>query len=331
MDMLERDLHKAKSLLEFYPYYQLFDHVYPFSNENIKELFSYFDFKDKECLSVLASSDQVLDMFLRGAKQITAFDLNSLTLYYFYLKKAFIASGLSYKDFLNFFCYQDYKDGTNKLAFDSKVFEKICINLPENSYKFWTELFSEYEGQHIRRPIAIFSPDEKNIEVLKKTVAYLDKNNYCKLKDIIDDVDIDFIPSDIKALPALLKKTYDIMYFSNIIQYVDSIFKDDINISEEQNQMQKMNKFKYLIEYLSEYLNENSYMLIGYIFLPHVNDKKTSVFNNKIRNEVFNSQEYYNLYIKAMSSILREQKFNIKSIDQDMCIIRKKNKPLYLS
>ncbi len=107
MSSLEEDIKKAKYLIENHKFYRnrddIFDEIYPFTNENIKEMFDFFDFKDKNCLCVLGSSDQTFDMYLRGAKSVTAFDINPLTKYLFYLKRAALKADLTKEEYLSFF------------------------------------------------------------------------------------------------------------------------------------------------------------------------------------------------------------------------------------
>ncbi len=60
--------------------------IYFKTNEDLVTSYQDFDFKDKEVLSVLASSDQVFTARLLGAKKVDSFDKNSLALYYYYLR-----------------------------------------------------------------------------------------------------------------------------------------------------------------------------------------------------------------------------------------------------
>lgn len=325
MKLLERDMHKAISLLECYPYYNQFDSLYPFCNENIKELFSYFDVENKDCLSILGGSDQVLDLFLNGASSITAFDINSLTKYYFYLKKAALISDISLEEYVNFFCYEDFNyKGCNHMAFNEKTFNKICSNLESDSQFFWTTLFEQYPGSYIRKPISLFNYDEKSIDVLKYSIDYLNPKNYEKLKDIIRNKDIDFISSNINALPAHLSKTYDFMYFSNVLAYYNTIFGDNLNLTKEQNDLEKLKKFGSLLSYMSEYLNKDGYMLAGYLYLPSSKFSKNPLYNKEIRDNIFKNNTYKELYIKSMNYIYRMEKFDIKDPDQDVCLVMKK-------
>ena len=63
-----------------------YDKVYYSTNEQIESLFSSFDFKDKNVLSVLSSGDQALYFLYNGAKRVDVFDQNKLTKYYYFLR-----------------------------------------------------------------------------------------------------------------------------------------------------------------------------------------------------------------------------------------------------
>ena len=136
MTNLEKHIDLAKSVIEHdtdkLPSHNFYG-IYPFANENLIGILNQFDFKDKNCLTVLGSSDQMLDMCLRGAVSITTFDINPLTEYYYYLKKAFLCSSLTFEDYMNFFCYKRNDGMDNKRMFDKNMFEKIVPYLEGNS------------------------------------------------------------------------------------------------------------------------------------------------------------------------------------------------------
>ena len=60
--------------------------IYQTSNEEIEELYSNIDFNNKKVLSVLASGDQPLMAYLNGAKKVDLFDINKLTLHYYFIR-----------------------------------------------------------------------------------------------------------------------------------------------------------------------------------------------------------------------------------------------------
>ena len=64
-----------------------FEKVYGSSNENLKELFQFFSVREKDVLTVLASSDHFFYALSLGARTIDTFDQNPLTKYYYYLRR----------------------------------------------------------------------------------------------------------------------------------------------------------------------------------------------------------------------------------------------------
>ena len=61
MSKIKDDIIRAEDLICMPAFYRndknIFDMIYPFTTENINGMFSHFSFKDKDCLSVLGSSD----------------------------------------------------------------------------------------------------------------------------------------------------------------------------------------------------------------------------------------------------------------------------------
>ena len=92
--------------------------IYKGTNENLKDIFSKYDVKDKDVLTVLASSDQALACYYCGAKTIDAFDRSYLTLYYYYLRKWLIL----YKNEL----YPNYKFLSFTGNGDIELYKLIC-------------------------------------------------------------------------------------------------------------------------------------------------------------------------------------------------------------
>ena len=61
MSKIKDDIKRANYLIKIPSFFRenddIFDMIYPFTTENINGMFSHFNFKDKDCLSVLGSSD----------------------------------------------------------------------------------------------------------------------------------------------------------------------------------------------------------------------------------------------------------------------------------
>lgn len=325
MTQLNDAINMAKSQIQNGYNQELFDSIYPFCNENIKELFSYFSLKDKDCLSVQASSDQIFDMHLKGAKTITTFDINPLTLHYFYLKRAGIKAGLTFEDFKEYLCFEEYENHrVNKNAFDQSVFNIIKKYLDKDAYTFWARLYNCFSAKEIREPLGLFTYDEPSHIILEKTVSYFNEDSYRELQANIDKLQIKFINANLKSLPAYLDNRYDFMYFSNIIQYADLMFKNYDNLNLEDNQKTKLMKLKNLFKYLSLYLKENGYMILGYLYEPKYVDQDVAIFNKNLRNEIFNEENYKYLYVRSPRSFISTDIIEQTNLEQDACLIYKK-------
>ena len=300
MSKVENDIQLAKDIINNRPSKDGFKKIYPFTNENLVSCFNKFDFKDKDCLTVLASSDQALDMFLKGAKSVSAFDINCLTKYYFYLKKAFLSSELGYEDFISFFSTWKRFTDEEKL-FSYRIFDKISKYLNGDNYTFWSKLFDEYDSHKLR--YKLFFLEEHHYEKLSKTVNYLNIEKFNLIKDMANEIDINFYNCDILNLPDTIDKNYDIMYFSNIMQYIDYMYKD-FSVSTDTNQLYKLKEFKKLIMKLSENLNDYGNMLISYIYSPNIIFENISLFNNKIRNAVFDKKTFDYIPFKSEEGLI---------------------------
>ncbi len=63
-----------------------YDRVYYRTNEDLQELCRGVEIEGKDVYSVLASSDHIFNARYLKAKSVDAFDINRLTIYYFYLR-----------------------------------------------------------------------------------------------------------------------------------------------------------------------------------------------------------------------------------------------------
>ena len=325
MKNIERDIINAEKLINngnSYDNQDMFNSIYPFTNENIAACLKYFNLKDKECLTILGSSDQALDMYLSGAKKVDAFDVNPLTKYYFYLKKAALLSDLSRDEYLKFFCYDKYpsEGKTNESAFNEKTFNSIVTNLSGDSYKFWSSLFEKYSPLEIRRNFCLFTFDELSYKFLIKTVGYLDNQNYEKLKEIASSLEINFKNCDISELPSNLDRKYDFIYLSNVIQYIDNAYNNNPELSKLENKIEILKHYKELMRKLSHYLNSDGNLVCGYIYDVNEYARSEAIFNRKAREEVFGNSEFVNYHFEAISDIISKY----KSDSKDTCLVYKK-------
>lgn len=229
-----------------------FDRIYPFTTENISGYFKEKDIKDKSVLTVGSSTDQALNTFMMGAKDVTIFDVNPFTKYYFELKKSAIIN-LNINEFLEFICYLNYPKShfKNNNSLNEETYKKISENLSKESLYFWNYLFDTFKYRFIRQ--RLFTDDEYSFKYIKKFNNYLNEQNYKLLKEKIINFNPDFITSNLISLPKHLNKTYDTIYLSNISHYLE-----EYNFS--------LNQFRKNILELLNYLNTNGTIYIAYLY-----------------------------------------------------------------
>ena len=95
-----------------------YDKVFYKTNEDLLDIYLDIDFYNKDVLSVQASGDQVLTARFLDAKNVDSFDINRLTLYYFYLR----LWSIKYRDKL----YPEVEGG-------NKWIRKLVIEVEPNS------------------------------------------------------------------------------------------------------------------------------------------------------------------------------------------------------
>lgn len=271
--------------------------IYPFTNENIKDFFDNFDFQGKNCLTVLSGGDFVLDMYLKGAKEITTFDVNPLTYYFFHLKKAAIQADFSLKEFNNFFLSDN--------QYNKKQFDILSPYLDATSYEFWSFIYKKYDENVIRSDETLFHKCGISQNILKKYINYLSKENYAILKEKIANLKINFIEEDIRTLYKCDLGTYDFIYFSNIIEYAYELFYEKIknNISEkEDSDLCCLVEYRQLMNQYKNFLNLNGTLVAG--MLSYIDNGNTNVNSNKWRKQTFGGFGFEEIIFPSLDSIM---------------------------
>ncbi len=321
MKQLFVDLKKAVELLNT-PAYSIprFERIYSFSNENLVDLFQYFDVKDKECLSVLGSSDQVFDLFLHGAKRVDSFDMNSLAIYYFYLKKAAIEAGFSRDDFINFFNDRD-EFMVHNSAFSYSDFLKLKPFLHGDALKFWDVIFSK-SSKYINLRYHLFSREKLSKEMLPTTVGYLSEDGYMELQKNISKIDTRFYSQNLLDLAPVLEQSYDFMYLSNIIQYADGMFQNTDSRASLEAQISNLEDFKNILDSLSFHLNKEGKIMAGYIYAMNIPSEKTAIFHTEARTQVFSEEKFQYYYFRSLEDIYDSFEFKREyRKNTDACLV----------
>ena len=243
---------------------------------------SNLDLKDKSILTVGSSADQVINSFLYGSKDITLFDINPFTKYYFELKKAGILL-LEFNSFYEFF-------SNNINSFNIKTYSLLRNNLSKETKLFWDSLFNSYDSYFFRDKL--FSKDERALKTLVKYNPYMDEINYNILKTTIDSLNPIFINSSLNEIKSKVVRKYDYVFLSNISSYLKLYTKENIS------------KFINTIKDLTNILNKSGSIYLAYIY-DRIKNKidddiltdisfMNYIFDNKITEHTFESISYKN-------------------------------------
>ena len=180
------------------------------SNENLYDVLSTTNVKSKEILTVLSSSDQLFHFLNRDPKNVDTFDINYLTFYYYYLRKWLI-------------CYLGYYYPPRKMnvSFIKNMLEIVTPKESDelSAYYFWKKFSNEFSSKELGYLFyysGTYCDEILDLDRIKQKLLY-EKINFYNI-DLTKKVNI--------------KKKYDIIYTSNIIDYVSpeklKIYRDNL-------------------------------------------------------------------------------------------------------
>lgn len=270
MEMLEKDILKAIEIIKdpntYYSQYNEMDEysrIYQNTSENLKLCMPFLKGNYKKALLPTASGDHQLEAILNGINEITCFDLNRLAKYFTELKFCAIKN-LTREEFIYFM----YEDMLNK-----DIFNFLKSSLDEDISTFWKELYRNCNIEHIRyslfRHLGIISENSviEGIDFSKycaeNFIRYLEKSNYRLVQDKLEKANIEYIESNLLALPNILKEKYDLINLSNIYEYVNNriFYRGAIDFTNS-------------VKNLTPYLNDDGKILITYLYRCCLKDIK---------------------------------------------------------
>ena len=297
MTKLKEDLELAHAIIEdkqiVRKYYSLFEKMWPFTTINMRNYLEPFDLEEKKCMTIQGSSDHIFELFLKHPETITGFDTNPLTEYYYYLKHAAFAVLRNSEEYLKFFRWYDYPRycHNNYEAFDKDVFLEIEKYLIGDAKLFWKELFECHDHVMIRKNL-FNEYDETNNQALYQALTYLDEENYQYIRRNRNKINFNFINMDIRIITEQLIENYDFITLSNLIIYTNYMY--------ESNQLEE---FKKLIETLSQRLNDNGNIVVGYLYDLENEEDYRDIYKSKIRDLIFAPPEYHYHYFTKMRDL----------------------------
>lgn len=247
MVSVENDVGETFKLTEFSKYhgFQKYGPVYPSSNEKLSELFSYVDVDNKEVLSVAGSGDHAFYAYDNGARRVDIFDINCLTRYYFYLRMWIIK-------YFDSFYFDQYK-----LSKKDEYLKNIGNLFRSTKKIFLNQQSLKNVDKSFRYLLSLVDPsseEEKEVYEYWMMVSKLCKTNwrrhgfgYCltnimfnqdtaKINKITDlsnikdamNRDFDFYNIDIIKDSFTIDKMYDVIFLSNIVEYIYDVDKMNI-------------------------------------------------------------------------------------------------------
>lgn len=260
--------------------------VYSMTTENINGYMKLFDIKDKDVLTVAGSGDHMFNAYSFGARNVTLFDINPLTFYHINLKKEAIKS-LSYEEFIDFFgiLYQDD-------YLDKSIYKRLEKRLNQNTREFYDFLYKKYGRNSIN--YALYFDFKSDIDLIKKINNYMDDDNYYKLANILRKKNEKNIICDVKNLKDYIgNNKYDFIFLSNINDYLIRMYGDNC-----------LEKYKDLIISLTDNLNDNGIIEVGYIYNYDFKQVENNPFRvKKKRQDVFTTDLFHSLFIEPYDNI----------------------------
>ena len=188
--------------------------IYKKTNERLQDIIDILLNKDK-ILCVIGSGDQILNSLISTPSIIDAFDISIFPKFFLELKIASIKS-LSLEEYISFFI--DDISINNEDYYDDIFYNKISPNLDNQSKEFWEYLF-DYNSWYDIYNSPLFSSEPLIKSYALEQNPYLSEYNYYKLRENLKKTKINYIQGNILNMD--IKEAYDLIYLSNIIQYVN--------------------------------------------------------------------------------------------------------------
>lgn len=226
------------------------------TTENIKAYLSQISCSKEHVLTALASGDHIFNLISQGARYVDAFDINQLTYFVYYLKRALIMK-FSYSEFLSFsHHFFRRKDNEKDLRQDLL---KIKSYLPEDVYFYYESLILFNDDLSIQKNFDFYFNFLYylfiNHSILPTCNSYLqNETTYNILKKQLQVVPVHLMFINAIDLPKILKKKYDFILLSNVMDYMCEYY--------EHFELEEFQKF---MQSLYPYLKENG-AIVHYTF-----------------------------------------------------------------
>lgn len=201
---------------------------YRFTNEPLVSFINNINVStNTDVLSVLASGDQAFNFIQAGANHIDTFDINRLTEYFALGFKKTAIQILNYEQFLKLFNYNSLNPQN---APDLELEKSIIESCPEEYKWFWQE-FTRILKDNNLNPSVFEISDGFHSNIVKKHHfnSYMNnEDNYKLLQKRLLETTISFQPLDLVYVSKTIKKKYDYVFISNILDAYDAHIASNI-------------------------------------------------------------------------------------------------------
>ena len=254
-----------------------------FTKENLASYLRYFPLEKKRVLTINSSGDDLLNAIFYGANDLTLCNSNLYSKYYLYLKIAGLLS-LNYNEFCWFFFKYNMNMHKNNKMFSKKLFKKISPTLKtinEEAFIFFDDLFNKSNPKEVRD--TYFIDSNYHNKVIKNFNIYLCNDNaYNKLKNIVSDVNIDFINQSIININ--LNREYDSIFLSALCTEMT------------------LKKFLDLVKKLNNNISSDGIIILGYLWNNNIyTEEYANVWKNIYNNP--KSNKYLEKYLSYVYEV----------------------------
>ena len=234
---------KTRSLM--FPDFGEYSGMYTSTTENVSGYMDSLQVQGKDVLTVTASGDHLINLYLGGAHQVDCYDSNRNT-YFMTMLKLGALQALSYEEFITFFtlcektgvayagmlAYQE-RVGHNEHFFDYQFYQKIRPYLTQNVAEYWDLLYKEfnYNGASMEkdgRDLLMASSLEDMVAsnlYLKSPELYYQARQACAY------IQPKFYVCDVFELHTI-PNMYDVISLSNIYDYATHELKGTVSSDE---------------------------------------------------------------------------------------------------
>lgn len=245
---LEKDILESKKILDGDKTNSIpsYSSCYLWTTEHIKTYLEMANPNIGSALTVIGSGDQIFNLTNQGFLSIDAFDINVLTYYLFMFKKA-ILSQCSYDDWLAFSCRDFYFYDLS--SFSSFLLDMKSI-LPQDIYIYYDTLLQHLLTHYKKADFTNLYPNLV-YSYSRRLNFYANRyEDFKRTQENLRKLSVQFLFEDVRTLPSILTKKYDIIILSNILEWFYIKNHELIKFIEKEDVLQFLkNYYPFLKDY----------------------------------------------------------------------------------